>query len=194
MAAATANRQHLPTGDRTMTAKKNAKTPTTPKKQKKAARPATPPADDATATVAVEPAAAEQAPAEQPPAEPTAPAAAPERQPLETPGSANERKRRRAQQAAKRQAQKAEQGQPDSKEKKLSALDAAAKVLGETGQALTCQEMIDAMAAKGYWTSPGGQTPAATLYSAILRELTTKGADARFVKTERGKFARTGAL
>jgi len=27
------------------------------------------------------------------------------------------------------------------------------------------------------------------LYSGILRELTTKGAQARFVKTERGKFA-----
>jgi hypothetical protein len=81
----------------------------------------------------------------------------------------------------------------DGKEKKLSALDAAAKVLGEAAQPLTCQEMIDAMAAKGYWTSPGGQTPAATLYSAILRELTTKGADARFVKTARGKFARKEA-
>ena len=55
---------------------------------------------------------------------------------------------------------------------------------------MTCQEMIDAMAAKGCWTSPGGKTPAATLYSAILRELTTKGTDARFVKTERGRFAR----
>jgi hypothetical protein len=82
----------------------------------------------------------------------------------------------------------------DGQEMKLSALDAAAKVLGETGQPLTCQEMIAAMAAKGYWTSPGGQTPAATLSSALLRELTTKGGDARFVKTARGKFARKGAL
>jgi hypothetical protein len=54
---------------------------------------------------------------------------------------------------------------------------------------MTCQEMIDAMAAKGYWASPGGKTPSATLYSAILREL-TKGAESRFVKTERGKFTR----
>jgi hypothetical protein len=45
------------------------------------------------------------------------------------------------------------------------------------------------MAEKGYWTSPGGKTPAATLYSAILRELQTKGNDSRFKKTERGKFA-----
>ena len=74
--------------------------------------------------------------------------------------------------------------------KKLSALDAAARVLGESGQAMNCQEMIEAMAAKGYWSSPGGKTPSATLYSAILKELKTKGADARFRKTERGKFAR----
>jgi hypothetical protein len=77
----------------------------------------------------------------------------------------------------------------EGKEKKLSALDAAAKVLSEEGNPMTCQEMIDAMAGKGYWTSPGGKTPAATLYSAILREL-SKGADSRFVKTERGRFAR----
>jgi hypothetical protein len=29
------------------------------------------------------------------------------------------------------------------------------------------------------------------LYAALLRELTVKGAASRFVKTERGKFART---
>ena len=73
--------------------------------------------------------------------------------------------------------------------KKLSALDAAARVLGESGQAMNCQEMIEAMAAKGYWSSPGGKTPSSTLYSSILRELKTKGADARFRKTERGKFS-----
>jgi hypothetical protein len=78
--------------------------------------------------------------------------------------------------------------------KKLSALDAAARVLAEAGGALSCQEMIAAMAAKGYWASPGGKTPSATLYSAILRELATKGANARFVKTQRGQFARTGAV
>jgi hypothetical protein len=77
-------------------------------------------------------------------------------------------------------------------EKKLSALDAAFKVLGETAQPMTCQEMIEEMVAKGYWVSPKGRTPAATLYSAVLREITSKGKEARFVKTERGKFARNG--
>jgi hypothetical protein len=40
-------------------------------------------------------------------------------------------------------------------------------VLAESGQPMTCQEMIAAMSAKGYWTSPGGKTPAATLYTVI---------------------------
>jgi hypothetical protein len=73
-------------------------------------------------------------------------------------------------------------------EKKLSAIDAAAKVLAEAGKAMNCQELITVMAEKGLWTSPGGKTPSATLYSAILRELQTKGSEARFRKTERGKF------
>jgi hypothetical protein len=77
----------------------------------------------------------------------------------------------------------------DDKEKRPSALDAAAKVLLETGRAMTCRDMIVTMAAKGYWTSPGGKTPEATLYSAILRETQTKGAQARFRKAERGTFA-----
>jgi hypothetical protein len=76
----------------------------------------------------------------------------------------------------------------EPQEKKLSAIDAAAKVLAETHTPMNCQELIDAMAGKGYWTSPGGKTPAATLYSALLREVTTKGDHARFTKTERGKF------
>jgi hypothetical protein len=77
---------------------------------------------------------------------------------------------------------------PASTAKKMSAIDAAAKVLGEAGEAMNCQEMIKAMGEKGYWTSPGGKTPHATLYSAILRELQNKGNDARFKKMERGKF------
>ena len=77
-------------------------------------------------------------------------------------------------------------------ERKPSALDSVAKVLGESKEPMTAAEMIEAMGAKGYWTSPGGKTPANTLYAAVLREIQVKGADARFVKTERGKFALTG--
>lgn len=72
---------------------------------------------------------------------------------------------------------------------KLSALDAAAKVLAEAGGPLNAKEMVERMAAAGYWTSPGGKTPHATLYSAILREIQTKGSESRFLKADRGKFA-----
>jgi hypothetical protein len=85
---------------------------------------------------------------------------------------------------AKAKAKKAK----EPKAKKTSAIDAAVRVLEEAGQPMTCPQMIEAMTAKGYWTSPSGATPAATLYSAILREINAKGKEARFVKTERGKF------
>ena len=84
---------------------------------------------------------------------------------------------------------KGAQAKPEKPDGKMSALDAAVKVLAEAKQAMTCREMIDAMATKGYWTSPAGQTPHATLYSAIARQIAAKGKDARFQKTERGKFA-----
>jgi hypothetical protein len=71
---------------------------------------------------------------------------------------------------------------------KLSAIDAAAKVLGESKEPMNTRGMIEAMAKKGYWTSPGGATPWATLYSAILNEITTKGKESRFKKTGRGHF------
>ena len=70
----------------------------------------------------------------------------------------------------------------------LSQLDAAAKVLGEATEPMTTKEMVETMTAKGYWTSPGGKTPHATLYSAILRELQSKGETGRFIKTDRGHF------
>ena len=78
------------------------------------------------------------------------------------------------------------------KGRRASALDGAAKVLAEAGRPMNSKEMIEAMAKAGYWTSPAGKTPAATLYSAILREINGKGTEARFKKTERGKFALRG--
>lgn len=75
------------------------------------------------------------------------------------------------------------------KPKKVSALDAAAQVLKAKGAPMTASELIAAMAEKKLWTSPGGKTPAATLYSAMLREITTKGKESRFSRPEKGKFA-----
>ena len=90
----------------------------------------------------------------------------------------------------KAKSKNARKPQGEAKAAKLSALDAAAKVLGEIGKPMSCNEMIEAMATKGYWSSPGGKTPASTLYSAILKEVTTKGKESRFKKTDRGRFAR----
>jgi hypothetical protein len=70
-----------------------------------------------------------------------------------------------------------------------SALDAAALVLRETGQPMGCPELIEQMAAKGYWTSPQGKTPSSTLYAAIAREIKLKGTASRFVQTGPGRFA-----
>jgi hypothetical protein len=75
---------------------------------------------------------------------------------------------------------------------KLSAIAAAARVLNETGREMGCSELIEVMAAKRYWTSPGGKTPASTLYASIYQEIKSKGKDSRFRKTERGSFVATG--
>ena len=98
------------------------------------------------------------------------------------------KKAKRGSQAPKATQPKAKQAKTEKADKKLSALDAAAKVLADAGRPMTCREMIETMAAQGYWTSPGGATPHATLYSAIARELEQKGSQARFRKVARGQF------
>ena len=84
--------------------------------------------------------------------------------------------------------QKAGAKKTPDKDKPLSALDAAARVLSEAAQPMTCPELIRAMAGKRYWTSPAGKTPAGTLHAAIAREIKLKKEQSRFCKTERGKF------
>ena len=90
--------------------------------------------------------------------------------------------------AKKATATKTAKKAPAKKRDKLSAIDAAAQVLAGAGEPMTCKQIVEAMAAKKLWTSPGGATPHATLYSAMLREIKNKGKDARFTKAERGKF------
>src|SRR5690606_39702242 len=77
--------------------------------------------------------------------------------------------------------------QRPAKPKKTGCLDAAAAVLEEAGEPLTCSQMMERILERGLWTTTG-RTPAATLYSAILREIQRKGDGARFVLAERGKF------
>ena len=84
---------------------------------------------------------------------------------------------------------KATKAAPEKANGKVSQLDAAARVLGEAKAPLGCKEMVERMVAKGYWSSPGGLTPHATLYSAILREIGMKKSESRFKKAAPGKFA-----
>jgi hypothetical protein len=163
-----------PPFERATTASASAEQPSEPTLAEPAAMPETvtreqPLAPDTQAEEAPSSASAQEAPT--PPEQTT--------EQMETPAAATKQPRTRNPKKAA----------DDSKEKKLSALDAAAKVLGETGQAMSCPELISAMAAKGYWTSPGGKTPQATLYAAIAREIATKDALSRFRKADRGKFA-----
>ncbi len=72
---------------------------------------------------------------------------------------------------------------------KLSQIAAAERVLAEAKEPMTCKAMVEAMSAKGYWSSPGGKTPEATLYASLLRQIRDKGADATFQKTGRGLFS-----
>jgi hypothetical protein len=77
-------------------------------------------------------------------------------------------------------------------ERKGGALDAAVQVLKTaSGGPLGCKEMVERMLAKGLWQTKG-KTPAATLYSAIIREIAKKGKDSRFRKEGRGRFSLTG--
>ena len=73
------------------------------------------------------------------------------------------------------------------KPKHRSGLDLAAKVLAESKEPLQAKAIAERAIAAGWQTN--GKTPSATLYAAIIREITRKGKDARFVKTDRGLFA-----
>ena len=75
-----------------------------------------------------------------------------------------------------------------TKPKRMSALDAAAQVIAGASKPMRAKELVEQMEAKGLWKSPGGRTPEATLYAAIIREIAAKGADARFKKHDRGLF------
>lgn len=80
----------------------------------------------------------------------------------------------------------------EPKQERFSALDAAAQVLAKAGKPMRSRELITAMADQGLWTTPGGKTPWATLYSAMIREISTGGKDSRFKKVDRGAFAFSG--
>jgi len=71
--------------------------------------------------------------------------------------------------------------------KRPSGLEAAAKVLGQAGQPMSCKAIVERMLAEKLWQTKG-RTPQSTIYAAIIREIAAKGDASRFKKTDRGKF------
>lgn len=78
-----------------------------------------------------------------------------------------------------------------AKTKKTSGLDAAYQILSHTGEPMRCGDIVEKMLATGLWKTEG-KTPAATIYAAIAREISTKGTESRFKKTDRGLFTTSG--
>ena len=89
---------------------------------------------------------------------------------------------------AEKKAKAPKAAKPDG-EKKMGALEAAHEVLKGRTVPMSAKALIETMAEKGLWTSPGGKTPDATLSAALNREIDRKGKDSRFCKPEPGKFA-----
>lgn len=71
---------------------------------------------------------------------------------------------------------------------KMSGVNAAAKVLEEIGEPLNVKQITEIAAERKYCDLTGA-TPSATISAAIQKEIRDKGDHARFVKTERGKYA-----
>jgi hypothetical protein len=75
---------------------------------------------------------------------------------------------------------------PHKSERKISGLDAAAKVLAASKEPLSALTIAKRAIAAG-WKNDG-KTPHATFYAAMIREIAVKGRDSRFKKADRGLF------
>jgi len=70
----------------------------------------------------------------------------------------------------------------------LSGLDAAYRVLAESGRPMRVKEIAETAMQSGYCDLKGA-TPAMTISAAIQREIKVKNVNSRFVKTDKGMFA-----
>lgn len=76
---------------------------------------------------------------------------------------------------------------PTDKPRRLSGLDAAAEVLCAAGEPMKVAAITERAREQGLW-SPAGKTPAATLNSALVRDIAAKSGASRFRKHSRGLF------
>jgi len=70
----------------------------------------------------------------------------------------------------------------------MSSRDAAYKVLCATGESMNGRQICEMALDNCYW-EPQGETPEATMVSAMLTEMKKKGDAARFIRTGKGLFA-----
>lgn len=89
----------------------------------------------------------------------------------------------------KKTTRKASKAKPSAKRKGI--LDIAVEMVARSKKPLGSKEIVERAIDRGLWTTKG-QTPSATLYAAIIREIANKGKDARFKKVDRGLFTANG--
>lgn len=109
--------------------------------------------------------------------------------PAKSKGGGKGAKREPAQWAKGKKSAKAKKAAESAKPKRASLLDTAAVVLTEAKEPMTAKAIVEKVIERGLWKPGTGKTPAATLYSAMIREIDKKGRDARFRKVDRGQFA-----
>jgi len=80
-----------------------------------------------------------------------------------------------------------------TKPKRVSLLDAAATVLAGAKEPMMAKEIVAEVLSRGLWSTKG-ETPEATLYAAMIREISAKKSEARFKKVDRGLFVASSGL
>lgn len=89
-------------------------------------------------------------------------------------------------------APKAPKPAKEKKPKKVSLLDAAVTVLAGSKEPMSAKEIVADVLGRKMWSTKG-ETPEATLYAAMIREIAAKKGEARFKKVDRGLFVATPA-
>ncbi|MGD9600157.1 MAG: winged helix-turn-helix domain-containing protein [Steroidobacteraceae bacterium] len=86
---------------------------------------------------------------------------------------------------------KAPKAPKERKPKRVSLLDCAAQVLAASKEPMSAKEIVADVLNRKMWSTTG-ETPEATLYAAMIREIAAKKSESRFKKVDRGMFVATG--
>ncbi len=74
-------------------------------------------------------------------------------------------------------------------DKRVTLVGAAIEILRDAKEPMACKDIVELALERKIWEpAKGGKTPANTLYATFLREIKSKGNNARFKKALPGKF------